>query len=271
MTIQLQNRDLIIFREIDSCRFLTLKQIATLCFNNKAEAAKKRLQKLQQGGFLKRHSSGILYPSIYMLKNTARILIGERGTEKKWVPSVNTLNHEITVRDFRASVIRDVSHQGMEIPVFTLNPADLSFSIGTNSLRSDGYFEIKTNDQLSKYFFEVDMGTETHSNIKTRVNLYRKLANSRIFKISGKERNKPSRLVSFKVLFLLPSDIRLQSFLHKLYLDGVRDFILAGNLSQIIQNPLSLVWFRPRYIQKRLAAAGTYSKKPPETIAPEGI
>jgi hypothetical protein len=250
MPIRLQERDLSIFRQIQSCRFLTLKQISIFCFEENAEAAKKRLQKLQQANFVHRHSLGILNPSIYTLNESARSLIGERRRDKRPVPSITLLRHEITVRDFKVGLMRAAKLQSIEVPVFSIKHCELNFRIAGTILRPDGYFEVKTKEQVFRYFIEMDRGTEAHTIIEHRVELYRKLAKSKVYEALPQQKNQPLRFPTFRVLFLLTSDARLHSFLSKLYRNGVRNLVMAGTLKLNLQYPLNFVWHTPQSRQQ---------------------
>jgi hypothetical protein len=245
MSIQLQNRDFRIFQELQSCRFLTLAQIADLCFEGKREAAKKRLQKLQHGGHVRRHSPGMLHESIYIIRKRAHVLIAgngyERSSFKRSIPPLATLRHEILLRDFRTAIFRDAKRAGIEVNLFTIKPEDLRFEIGNKVLRSDGYFEIHVKNETCRYFLEVDLGTEAHSVIVERVWQYRELFKGRLGR-----KGKSCTSFPFRVLFVFTSDERLHLFLTRLHNTGMKDFVMATTFSLSGQFACSSVWMTAR-------------------------
>lgn len=246
MKIHLQNRDFHIIRELGCCRFLTLPQIADLCFEGKREAAKKRLQKLQRGGIVKRHSLGILVSSVYFL-SAKGFRLTKRELPESLTPSVPALTmfrHEKSVRNFRAAIMRDAKREGIEIPVFSLNPKDLRFEIGNRVLRSEGYFEIILDKKVFRYFVEVDLGTEAHAIVVARVVQYQQLFKSGLFAYRRGGDPEAFQLFPFRVLFLFSSDGRLRSFLARLYKMGCEKFVLARKSEDALRQPFDSFWPR---------------------------
>jgi hypothetical protein len=255
MPIQLQSRDFLIFGQLQSCRFLTLGQVADLCFEGRREAAKKRLRKLQQGALLLRHSQGMNFPSIFMMtKQTYSLLDQNTHANQRFhqtLPALTTLRHEILIRDFRAALFRNARSSLIEISVFTLNCRELKFQTGGSVLRSDGYFEVKRNDKVLRYFLEVDLGSESHSVLLNRVQEYQTLYKSGLLAARLQAGREHFRRFPFRVLFLFLSEARLQSFLLKLYEIGCRDFVLANTFPKVLQGPLKIFWHAARSEKER--------------------
>lgn len=69
-SISLQDRDNALLRGLFESRVMTSKHVATLYFEGRAEAAKKRLQKLKTAGFVKERPRRAYEPSLLFLTSS---------------------------------------------------------------------------------------------------------------------------------------------------------------------------------------------------------
>jgi hypothetical protein len=227
MAVFLQERDFHIFRELAECRFLTLSQIAATCFTGSREAAKKRLQKLQKAGLVKRRSPRILAPSLYLLTASGMKSISVNRPVSYKAPAETTLKHEIAVRDFRAKLLAAVAETSSTLEVLSIDSQALAFDLENCSTRPDGYFEIRTDVRISRFFFEIDNGTEPYRTLLERVNEYLAFYKSGLFAERCGGGLEHFRRYPFRVLFQFSSETRMRSFVGQLRKNGVADFIVA--------------------------------------------
>ena len=78
-SILLQDRDLVVLRGLFECRVMTKEHAATLYFEGKSEAAKKRLQKLKAMGLISERPRRAFEPSVLFLTRKGLILLQEKG------------------------------------------------------------------------------------------------------------------------------------------------------------------------------------------------
>ena|ERR1051326_2614404 len=76
---QIQERDIALLRGLFESRVMTATQIASLFFDGKPEAAKKRLQKLKAAEFVGERRRRAYEPSVLSLTPKAFVLLRDRG------------------------------------------------------------------------------------------------------------------------------------------------------------------------------------------------
>lgn len=105
----LQERDDIIFREINRWRFCLSRHIEKLCGFSTERACNRRLQILREAGYIDRKS--VLYgvPRLYFLTHKSKMLIG--ANKNKQTFRVDQINHNIAVLD---TVIYFIQHEGVK-------------------------------------------------------------------------------------------------------------------------------------------------------------
>src|SRR5438128_643172 len=77
--LELQDRDIEIFLGLFESRLMTLEHLTRLYFNNRSEAAKKRVQLLKSGRYLGERGRKLYEPSILYLAERAFTALLERG------------------------------------------------------------------------------------------------------------------------------------------------------------------------------------------------
>jgi hypothetical protein len=109
-------------------------------------------------------------------------------------------------------------------------------------LRPDAYFEITANNRISRFFVEVDRGTEALHRILERVQQYREIYKTGLFSVSRGGTREKYRSLPFRVLFLFESNSRRDSFLQHLHVNGVRRFVLASCCDTATKTPFAGIW-----------------------------
>lgn len=185
--VTLQDRDYEILLGLFECRVMTLSHIAELYFDGKTEAAKKRVQKLKGGGYLRERARRIGDPSVLHIGKKAFLALQEAGKlegfpsmsvamfEKRAQVSPLTLRHELEVMDVRTAFFRSVKEKPhLSITEFSTWPALYQFTARHTSaekgrrelvVKPDGFIRIreKTTEGTFEhmFFLEVDRSTES--------------------------------------------------------------------------------------------------------------
>jgi hypothetical protein len=235
MGIYIQERDKRIFNELEECNFLTVSQLALLCFEGKKEAAKKRLQKLSREGLLRRNDMGFGLQSIYTLTKDAIALDPKPYRHRRnLLPKPVFLRHELFVRDFRALLLTRGIQEfgGAAIENCSINAHFLAFRCPRGRILPDGYFEVQSPfEGTSSFFFEIDRGTESQSIIAARIIGYRYFLKSGMFAKRIASHAVSSNGDSFRVLFVFHSLRRMNAVLRTAFQLQVGNFILGTTLA----------------------------------------
>jgi hypothetical protein len=113
--LQLQNRDLALLRGLFECRVMTTDHAKALYFDNKYEAAVKRLQKLKAADLITERPRSAFDPSVLFLTRKGLMLLQEKGVLSKYpsfdLPALDrrarvsdlTIRHELAVMDVKAA------------------------------------------------------------------------------------------------------------------------------------------------------------------------
>ena len=125
---ELQERDLAILQGLFESRLMTLRHVARLYFNDKSEAAKKRIQQLKRGRYIGERARRVYEPSILHLSKRAFEELSARGTlleypefawnqlEDRAKVSELTLKHELAVLDVKTALscaVRSTPHYAL--------------------------------------------------------------------------------------------------------------------------------------------------------------
>ncbi|MGI8426634.1 MAG: replication-relaxation family protein [Actinomycetota bacterium] len=195
-SIELQDRDLAIFRGLFESRLMTLGHIARLYFDGRPEAAKKRIQGLKSARYLGERSRRVYEPSILHLRERAFTELSASGAiseyprfkwkqlQKRLQVSDSTLRHELDVLEVKTSLSSALSVlPRYELVEFSTWPLIYQFQAaqpprpGTYQpakvlIRPDGFMRIyeHTNEDDFEHFLylEVDRSTEPHETLALR-------------------------------------------------------------------------------------------------------
>jgi hypothetical protein len=245
MPIKIQDRDIATFQELAECRFLSLNQIAGLCFKGNKEAARKRLTRLAKVGAL----NGFRVPGfgrIFSLTSATFLALAkfmEFDPEKPNKIPLATLAHELAVRDFRTSLILGARSNGLPFRI-QINSQRLAFCTSRAKVRPDGFFEVQAF-QVYRFFFEVDTGTESLSILKERLQNYFLLR--RRFRWGKRsERGDQTLYGDFRVLLLFRTERRKKSALRMFARMSFAHICLVATWYEALTDPFGEVWTRVR-------------------------
>jgi len=195
--IEIRDRDVALLRTLFECRVMTRSHAATLHFDGKTEAAKKRVQSLKAAGYVKDRPRLPHEPAVLMLTRKGFELLQSRGSldefslGKSWKQTLRrlsvsplTIGHELEVMDFRAAIVAAIRRNSrLAIAEFFTWPAMLAYETRDEDghvveIRPDGFFRLihqDDNDLQHEYsfFIEVDRSTESQSILIERIRCYR--------------------------------------------------------------------------------------------------
>src|SRR5882724_6916413 len=183
--LELQDRDISVLRGLFESRVMTGAHASALFFEARAEAAKKRLQKLKAAGFIAERRRRPYHPAILFLTSRGHALLKEKGVLAQYPPIDPTslerrvrvselrIQHELAVMDVKAafqSAIRGKTAVSLE--EFGTWPLLYEFKAIRSGyggkefvLRPDGFVHIKekqncADDLDHRCFLELDRSTE---------------------------------------------------------------------------------------------------------------
>lgn len=249
--VLLQPRDLRVFAELRACRFLSLPQLAQLCFAGNIETARKRMQKLRDAGYVE--CQRLLYevPACVWLTPKANPSLGRAGLRRgrSHRPNLSSLRHELVIRDLRMRLLLDAPRVGMEVETVAIQAVDISFNIRGRRHQPDAFIALGSKS-MKHYFLEVDLGTESIPVFIKKIGQYEHMFKSGLF--ASKFEAPPDRYrdYPFQVLAVFDSSLRQERVLSALRERGVRHFVLAAPLQEACNNPFGEIWTSPAAASK---------------------
>lgn len=235
-----QDRDISLLRGLYESRIMTRQHIAVLFFEGKADAAKKRVQKLIRARYIterprKPYESAILYlaKAGYDTLDKAGVLKdypvqGWKSFQKRVQVSDRTINHELAVMDIKASMTEAIREQPhLQLVEFATWPKLYEFRakkpVTSNGItrqqeilmKPDGFLRIHEQDDegLAEhvFFLEVDQGTETLRQLVSKAIGYRDYYRRGGFaERCGYDPKNPAEC-PFRVLLVVQSEARRQN------------------------------------------------------------
>ena len=245
MPLQIQDRDISILQEIAACRFLSMNQIADLCFGGNREAARKRLQKLVRAGILDAMRIGMRSSVFQMTSRVSalRPIRKEFGqTRQKTAISFASIDHELAIRDFRAALIRDAMKNRIVVYEFSIESHQLAFKVNGFVIRPDGFFQVGLDDRAFRFFFEVDTGAEPLHVLSKRLCGDRSYNRSKTHRLHRKSLHQNS---AFRVLFIFKTERRCNSALKYFRDAGFNHFVLCSTWEKAFARPWDSRWSFP--------------------------
>lgn len=294
--IELQARDLALFRALFESRLLTLDHIARLHFDNQYEAAKKRTQRLKADRFLRERPRRVYEPSILHLSHRAFDELLRRGHLKDYPPyawnqledrarvSDLTLRHELAVLEVKTALscaVRTTSH--LELLEFSTWPALYQFEAAQPPrggayrsarvlVKPDGFvrlYEHTDHEQFEHFFFlEVDRSTEPRETLALRSYGYQDYYRRGGLALRYGHTPEDYKDFPFRVLIVLPNDERRNNMAERLLQNTppVLTMVWLTTYPKITTDPLGAIWMRP--VDYREITKGTlYDPSRPRTGA----
>jgi hypothetical protein len=263
--LEITSRDIEMLRGLFECRVMTVEQVSTLFFDDRLEAARKRIWKLKTAGLVRERPRRAYEPSVLLLTTSAlRILLRDGHVEdyprlnltalqKRARVSPLTLRHELDVIDARAAFTKAIRAK----PHLTLNefstwPRMFEFEThvggrGPIKIKPDGFVRIQTGEVEHHLFLEVDRSTERLEALCQRIrgylNFYRvgAYATRRGY---SKERYKE---FPFRVMLIFRNRERRNNVAARLIANvpPILTMALMTTMAELRNNPLDSIWVRP--------------------------
>jgi hypothetical protein len=269
-SFQLQERDLGLLRALLECRIMTAAHAAVLHFDGRAEAAKKRLQKLKSVGLLTERRRQVNEPAVLFLSRAGLVLLADRGVtngypalsmaslEKRSQVSDLTIRHELAIMDVKTAFHHALrGHAVFSIAEFGTWPRLYQFEAVTQVgiqtvVRPDGFIRIHEKEPdggLSEhaFFLEVDRSTETVDTLVSRAYAYLDFYKSGGFAERNGAPAAAFREYPFRVLMVFKTAERRNNIAERL-LSGVPPILTQVCLTtfeEATDDPLGAIWIRP--------------------------
>ena len=280
--LELQARDLDLLRGLFEDRVLSAGHIATLYFDCKREAAKKRLQKLKAAGLIGERTRRANEPAILFLTRFAFKVLHDRGSllrypqfssaslERRVQVSDLTLRHELEVMDVKAAVHSAVRQtQQFTVMEFCTWPLLYQFEARRTGqggaavlVKPDGFIRIherERDDAVSEhtFFLELDRSTETVDTLVARAGCYLEYYKSGDFAIRNGADRSAYKDYPFRVLMVFKNAERRNNMAERLLQNNppILKQAYLSTLAEVTENPLDAIWIRP--LDYREATKGT--------------
>lgn len=285
-SIILQERDIVFLRGLFDSRVMTAAHVTALYFDGRAEAAKKRTQKLKAAGLVAERRRKRFEPAVLFLAEAALRELKSRGLLAGYPPrsiawfakrarvSPRTITHELAVVDVKVAVSTAVGKAGhLSLVEFTTWPLLCEFRVHNETQKPDGFVRIheKTPERVldQRFFLEVDLSTEPQQTLERKAVRYREYHRTGIF--ARRQGHSQARVEGypFRVLFVFETEERQENFAARLL--ALNPPVLAQawltTRANVLADPLGPIWRRPRdYRHAMYSASGgspvTVPKKP---------
>lgn len=272
LPVLIQERDLVLLRGLFESRIMTAAHIATLYFEGRKEAAKKRLQKLKAAGLVTERKRRVNEASILFLTRKAFVLLSNENLiaefprlsaatfERRANVSALTINHELEVMNVKQafySALKD--SKAFSIAEFSTWPRLHEFKAlrpghGQTEIlvKPDGFIRIhekETDGGISEhtFFLEVDRSTETQTTLLNRAACYLDYYKSGGFAITHGAPRSSYKDFPFRVLIVLKSLARRDNTAAGLLESNppIRTLVYVSTLKEVVADPTKQIWIRP--------------------------
>jgi hypothetical protein len=248
---------------------MTLAHVAALHFEGRADAAKKRVQKLKAAGYISERPRRVYEPSILSLtrhgyETLKRSSILDRypalspaAIEKRRGVSEITLRHELEVMDVKAALSAAVRQTDrFQIAEFSTWPLLYEFRAfqpdGTAvTVKPDGFIRVQeeTREGLFErtFFLEVDRSTESQETLAAKACCYRDFyRRGGLAERHGRSRSEYEAF-PFRVLMILRNTERRNNTAERLLTltPPVLSQVWLTTFAEVTSNPLAAIWVRP--------------------------
>jgi hypothetical protein len=274
-TLEVQDRDLALLKGLFDSRVLTLDHVAALYFEDKREAAKKRVQKLKAAGLIGERPRRASDPSVLFLSAQAIAMLADRGDldgypllsqsalRKRAQVSDLTLKHELdtaTVKVALTSAIRKSDR--LTVEEFSTWPLLNQFSVKARMIdapsgadivvKPDGFLRIRESHEDGKlvehtFYLEVDRSKESQEILARKATCY--LAHYRSGGLAVKHGRNASeyKQFPFRVLLVLPTAERRDNAIRRLLAGTppINTLVWLTTFDELARDPLGQVWIRP--------------------------
>jgi hypothetical protein len=286
--LRLTNRDLAILRGLFESRIMTAGHIATLHFEGRREAAKKRLQKLKAAGLIGERKRNVNEPSVLFLTRKAFCLLRAEGVLSEYPPislptlerraqvGKFTIRHELEVMDVKAAFHTALTHlDANTLAEFSTWPLLHQFEARRSGhtrsgvlVKPDGFIRIHEKEKdggVSEhaFFLEVDRSSETLNTLVNRAACYVEYYKSGGFAIRHGATASAFKEYPFRILMIFKTAERRNNIAERLLEHNPPIFTQAylSTLEEVTKDPLGAIWIRP--IDYRDTRGGNIAQKGP--------
>lgn len=276
--IDFQDRDILILRGLFESRVMTLAHVTTLYFDGRAEAAKKRVQKLKSAGVIAERPRRPYEPSVLFLTRKAFRLLSDRGElvnfphvgvsalEKRAQVSDSTIRHELAVMDAKAAIHAAAAPTpNFKIAEFSTWPALTQFHghptpIGPEVLlKPDGYLRVHECDASGEsfehtFFLEIDRSTETQDVLVEKAACYVDFYRRGGLAIRNGRPAEAYKDFPFRVLMVFATAERRNNLAERLltHHPPILTQVWLTTFTELIKEPLGAIWVRPADFREAL-------------------
>jgi len=283
LPISLQDRDLALLRGLFESRVMTKDHAAELFFDGKAEAAKKRLQKLKATGLISERPRRTFEPAILFLGLKGLTLLHERGVLSQYpafdLPALDrrsrvsdlTIRHELQVMDVKTAFHGAISKMPeFTIATFSTWPLLNEFTAyrpGGNgaevAVKPDGLIRIHEKEkdgslwELPPLFLELDRSNEVQETLVAKAVCYREYFRRGGFAVRNGASRDDFKQFPFRVLMVFKNTERRNNAAIRLLQNTppILKMVYLSTLQEVIHDPFGPVWIRP--FDFRAATEGT--------------
>jgi hypothetical protein len=270
--VRLQSRDLDLLQGLFESRVMTLRHVTALYFAGKREAAKKRVQRLKAGGYLRerprdRHEPSVLIlaPKGYAVLQDEGHLegyprIGWKAMQRRVMVSPLTLRHELDVMDVKSALVSAIAARAnLSIIEFSTWPALTQFKVHSSPrhygqialVKPDGLLRLRVSESSTTrddaFFIELDRSTETLDILAEKAACYAAYYKDGGFAERSGSSDDKYRRHPFRVLLICKSQARCHSAAIRLLRSDppVLSRVWLATIADVIASPLDAIWTRP--------------------------
>jgi hypothetical protein len=270
--LEIKPRDLALLRGLFECRVMTTDHAASLYFDGKGEAAKKRLQKIKAAGLIGERPRVAFEPSILFLTRKGLALLQKEGVLKDYpsfdLPELDrrarvselTIRHELAVMDVKTAFHVGVkSDSSFEIRNFSTWPLLNEFKAYRHgydgaevTMKPDGFISMSLSKDGTKgfdyyFFLEVDRSEEVQEKLVGKAGCYFEYYKSGDFAIRNGGSKDDYKKFPFRVLFVFKTTKRRNNTAERLLQAGLpisKQFCLT-TLEEVQRDPFGAIWINP--------------------------
>ncbi|MFT3787350.1 MAG: replication-relaxation family protein [Tepidisphaeraceae bacterium] len=281
--IELQPRDVAVLVGLFESRLMTLAHVAALFFDDKAEYAKKRVQRLKAAGYLVERPRRAYDPSILHLTPHAIAFLRREGLLDRFprLPAASyakrtqvsdlTLVHERQVMDVKTAIVRAVrGDPSLAIEEFSTWPRLNEFAAqGSRGdrivVRPDGFIRLGMTTPHERvehtFYIEVDRGSEVLDTLVNRAAAYLDHYRSGGLAVRFGASASHYKEYPFRVLIVVPTDARRNNLATRLLKNDppIRQLVWMTTFEDVIRDPLGHIWLAPADFDE--ANVGNRSKR----------
>jgi hypothetical protein len=273
--VELQPRDISVLRGLFESRVMTLEHIAALYFDSKAEAAKKRMQRLKATGFLAERPRRVNEPAVLSIARKGFELLIDRGClsnlpPQKWSNVCRRarirdmhLRHELDVMDVKAALCAAL-RPNIRYTLLEFSTWPLLFEFKTTPrpgapevpVKPDGFIRIHERQDghdafEHNFYLEVDRSHEVQELLTTKAACYASYYRSGGFAVRCGALPGAFKDYPFIVLMVFKSAERRNNAAERMLLNDppIRTQTWLTTQTEFTTDPLSQIWITPKAYQ----------------------